>query len=53
MEKHLQTTGFRLKFLLEGLQCYKDTQMKAYDIIQEAQLSQIGRAMPRVVEYFG
>jgi len=30
--KHLRTTRCRLKFLSEGLECYKDTQMKKYDI---------------------
>jgi len=29
MEKHVETTWSELKFLLEGLECYKDTQMIA------------------------
>jgi len=34
VEKHVQTTWCELKFLLEGLQCCKDTQMKAYVFIK-------------------
>jgi len=30
----VHTTWFDLKFLLGCLECYKDTQMKAYDIIK-------------------
>jgi len=28
----MQTTWFELQLLLKGLECHKDTQMKAYDI---------------------
>jgi len=35
MEKHVRTTFSELKFLLEGVECDKDTQMKAYDIIKQ------------------
>jgi len=34
MEKHVQTTCCKLKFLLENLECY-DMQMKAYNSTQE------------------
>jgi len=34
----------KLKCLFEGLECYKYTLMKSYDITQEAQLSQRDRA---------
>jgi len=29
MEKYVQTMRCKLKYLFEGLECYKDTQMKA------------------------
>jgi len=32
MEKHVRTRWGELKILLEGLECYKDIQMKDYDI---------------------
>jgi len=30
--QHVQTTWCELKLSLEGLECYRDTQMKDYDI---------------------
>jgi len=32
VEKYVQTTWCELKYLLVGPECYKDTQIKAYDI---------------------